>query len=315
MDIIQNNESKDLVVQQEILPDIMPIIPISQRPIFPGFTLPIIITGEKMINTMNTILESDNKIGGVVLSLNKNEDKIALSDSLYKVGVSVRIVKFVQIDKNTYQVMITALKRFTRIEVIKDEPIIQWKVAHYYDDDKINVTQELKTYSLAIISSIKELIKLNSLFQEELKLFLNRFTVEDPGKLSDFVASMTSAESGKIQDILETFDIKKRAEKVLILLKEELEMSKLQSKITKQIEEQISKNQKEFFLREQLKQIKQELGLTKDEKVTEIEEYEERIKKLKLTDEAKQRIDEEMEKIKVLEPRSAEYTVSKNYLD
>jgi ATP-dependent Lon protease len=315
MDIIQNNESKDLVVQKEILPDIIPIIPISQRPIFPGFTLPIIVTGEKMISTMNAILESDNKIGGVVLSLNKSDDKVALSDSLYKVGVSARIVKFAQIDKNTFQVMITALKRFTQIEVIKDEPIIQWKVSHYYDDDNIKVTQELKTYSLAIISSIKELIKLNSLFQEELKLFLNRFTVEDPGKLADFVASMTSAEPGKVQEILETFDIKKRAEKVLILLKEELEMSKLQSKITKQIEEKISKNQKEFFLREQLKQIKQELGLTKDEKVSEIEEYEERIKKLKLSDEVKQRIDEEMEKIKVLEPRSAEYTVSKNYLD
>ncbi len=318
MDIIQtnsNDDPKDLVLQQEILPEIIPIIPISQRPIFPGMMIPIIVTGDKMVNTMNAVLETDNKIGGIVLSINKNDDKAVLSDSLYKVGVSVRIIKIASIDKSTYQVMITALKRFTQVEVVKDEPIIQWKVAHYYDDDNIKITQELKTYSLAIISAVKELIKLNSLFQEELKLFLNRFTVEDPGKLADFVASMMSAEPGKIQEILETFDIKKRAEKVLILLREELEMSKLQSKITKQIEEQISKNQKEFFLREQLKQIKKELGLTKDEKITEIEEYEERIKKLKLSEEAKQRIDEEMEKIKVLEPRSPEYTVSKNYLD
>ncbi|MBN2040937.1 MAG: endopeptidase La [Spirochaetes bacterium] len=309
-----NNEPKALILQDEILPDILPIIPITQRPIFPGMMIPIIVTGEKMINTMNAILATESKIGGIVLTLNTAE-KSAASDVLYKVGVSARIIKVTPVDNNTYQVMITALKRFTQLQIIQDDPIIRWKVSHYYEDDKIKPTQELKTYSMAIISSIKDLIKSNSLFQEEMKLFLNRFTVEDPGKLADFVASMTSAESGKIQEVLETFDVKKRAEKVLILLKEELEMSKIQSKITKQIEEQISKNQKEFFLKEQLKQIKKELGLSKDEQTSEIEVFEERIQKLKLTEEAKKRIDEEMDKIKVLEPRSPEYTVSKNYLE
>ncbi|MBN2402320.1 MAG: LON peptidase substrate-binding domain-containing protein, partial [Spirochaetes bacterium] len=311
----QDTSPKELVLSREILPETLPILPITQRPVFPGMMIPIIISGEKMTNTMNTILGSDNKIGGVVLAANTVEDKPALSDSLYKVGVSVRIIKITPIEGNTFQVMITALKRFTLAEIVQDEPIIKWKVTHYYGDDNIKVTQELKTYSLAIIASIKELVKSNSLFQEEMKLFLNRFSIEDPGKLADFVASMTSAEPAKVQEILETFDIKKRAEKVLILLKEELEMSKLQSKITKQIEQQITKNQKEFFLREQLKQIKKELGLTKDEKATEIEEYEERIKKLHLSDEAKNRVDEEMDKIKHLEPRSPEYSVSKNYLD
>jgi ATP-dependent Lon protease len=305
----------ELVIQSEVLPEVIPILPITQRPVFPGMIIPIIVSGEKMLNTMNEILASDNKTGGVVLAMAHNDDKPVLSDSLYKIGVTVRIIKIVPIDNKTFQVMISALKRFTLVEILQDEPIIKWKVSHYYGDDNAKVKQEFKPYSMAIISSVKELIKSNSLFQEEMKLFLNRFSVEDPGKLADFVASMTSAEAGKIQEILETFDIKKRAEKVLVLLKEEIEMSKLQSKITKQIEQQISKNQKEFFLREQLKQIKQELGLTKDEKATEIEEYEERIRKLKLNDEAKNRINEEMGKIKLLEPRSAEYTVSKNYLD
>ncbi len=313
-DIIQNNDPKALVLPNEVLPDVLPIIPITQRPIFPGMMIPIIVTGEKMINTMNSILESENKLGGVVLAINTG-DGTSLSDSLYKVGVSIKLIKITPMDTNTYQIMITALKRFTQVQVIQDDPIIRWKVEHYYTDDHISPTQELKSYSLAIISSVKELIKSNSLFQEEMKLFLNRFTVEDPGKLADFVASMTSAEPGKIQDILETFDIKKRAEKVLILLKEELEMSKIQSKITKQIEEQISKNQKEFFLREQLKQIKKELGISKDEQTSEIDIFEERIQKLTLSEEAKKRIDEEMEKMKYLEPRSPEYTVSKNYLD
>ena len=317
-EIINNdstNQHKELVLANDVLPEIIPILPITQRPVFPGMMIPIIVSGEKMTDTMNAIYKSDSKIGGVVLASSIIEDKPATSDYLYKIGSTVKIIKITSIDNNTFQVMISALKRFTLTEVIAEEPVIKWKVSHYYGDDKLIINQELKSYSLAIISSIKELIKSNSLFQEEMKLFLNRFSVEDPGKFADFVAAMTSAESGKIQEILETFDIKKRSEKVLVLLKEELEMSKLQSKITKQIEQQISKNQKEFFLREQLKQIKQELGLTKDEKSSEIEEYEERIKKLHLTEEAESRISEEIEKIKLLEPRSAEYTVSKNYLD
>jgi ATP-dependent Lon protease len=198
--------------------------------------------------------------------------------------------------------------------VIQDDPVIKWKVDNYYDDGS-KPTEEMKTYSMAIISSVKELIKSNSLFHEELKLFLSKFTIEDPGKLSDFVASMTSAESSKIQEILETFDVKTRAEKVLLLLKKELELSKLQKKITQQIEEKISKHQKEFFLKEQLKEIKKELGIGKDEKTSEVEKFEERIKKLNLSEESKKRIDEELEKLRFLEPHSPEYGVSRNYLE
>lgn len=309
-------ESKELALPSSIVPDIIHIIPITQRPIFPGMMIPIIISGEKLITTMNAIIDTPDKTGGVVLSraAQSGQDEPDLSENLYKVGTSIKIIKISPMDSSTFQVMITAQNRFTLQEVLQDNPVIKWKVKHHYEKE-YKPTQELKTYSMAIIASIKELIQSNSLFQEELKLFLNRFTVEDPGKLSDFVASMTSADSEKVQEILETFDVKKRVQKVLILLKKELEMSKLQSKITKQIEGQITKNQKEFFLREQLKQIKKELGITKDEQSTEIEEFEERIKKLHLTDEVDKRIKEEIEKIKLLEPRSAEYGVSRNYLD
>lgn len=103
--------------------------------------------------------------------------------------------------------------------------------------------------------------------------------------------------------------------KVLILLKKEIELNKLQKKITQQIEEKISKQQKEFFLKEQLKEIKKELGLEKDEKTTEIDKFQEKIEKLKLTKEAADKIDEEMNKLRLLEPHSAEYGVSRNYLD
>ncbi|MEE3123910.1 MAG: endopeptidase La, partial [SAR324 cluster bacterium] len=122
--------------------------------------------------------------------------------------------------------------------------------------------------------------------------------------------------SGKeLQKILETRRIKQRIEKALILLKHELEVSKLQSRISQKIEERISQQQREFFLREQLKEIKKELGLSKEGKETEVEKYLARIRKLKLTEEARERIDEEIEKLRLIEPASPEYNVSRAYLD
>lgn len=307
------NPGSQLILAQEFRPDNLTVIPISQRPIFPGMMIPLILTGDFMVESAQAIIDSPNKIGGVVLIRNQH-DGIARSEDLYSVGVAVKLIKITPIDEKTVQVMLNALGRFTLKEVIQDEPVLKWNVEHYYETE-FKPTEEMKAYSMAIISSVKDLIKTNSLFQEELKLFLNRFSVEDPGKLSDFVASMTSADSGEVQDVLETFDVRQRVKKVLLLLKKEIELSKLQKKITQQIEDRISKQQKEFFLKEQLKEIKKELGLEKDEKSSEIEKFQKRIENLELTEEAANKIDEEMNKMRLLEPHSAEYGVSRNYLD
>ena len=315
MDEFQNvNDTRQLVLPSEVLPDIIPILPVTQRPLFPGMVVPLILSGGMLHETIKEIASSENKIGGAVLMKEQHEDHV-ISEHLYQVGVTIRILKIVPMDDNNIQVMANSLKRFTLNNIVQDDPIIKWDVAHHSEDDKGKPSEELKTYSMAIISAVKERIATNSLFHEELKLFLNRFTAEDPGKLADFVASLTTSEPHDIQDILETFNVTDRAKKVLLLLKKEIELSKIQAKITQEIEKNISKNQKEFFLREQLKEIKKELGISKDEKTTEIEKFEERLKELKPTDEAKKKIDEEIEKLKLLEPHSPEYGVSRNYLD
>ena len=308
----QVDNQTTLIIPSEQIPEFLPIIPISHRPLFPGMMIPIVLTGDKMLATVRDIVDSPSKAAGVVLAKAQSQGQ-NISESLYSVGVAIKVLRVAPIDDTTVQVMVNALSRFTRVKSVQEDPIIRWQVAHHSEIPMQGT--ESKAYSMAIISLVKDLIKSNSLFQEELKLFLNRFTAEDTGKLSDFVAAMTSAEPHELQDILETFDVKKRVEKVLQLLKKELELSRLREKITKQIDENIAKNQKEFFLRQQLKEIKKELGIEKDEKTSEVEKFEERASKLKFSEEAKKRFDEELEKIKVLEPHSAEYGVSRNYLD
>ena len=145
------------------------------------------------------------------------------------------------------------------------------------------ISNELKAYTLAIINSVKELIKLNPMFQEQMKLALSQVGMEKPGLLMDLVASFLTADGNKLQPLLEAIDLFQRSDLLLKLLKEEIELNVLQQNIQKQIEDKISKQQREFFLREQLKIIKQELGLEKDDKTSEIEVIEKKIQKLVLS--------------------------------
>ena len=241
--------------------------------------------------------------------------KLGLKD-LHTVGVSARILRVVPIETGGAQVVLNMEKRISLIgPSAKKEKYLKAKV-NYHKDTSKKATKEIKAYSVSIITTIKELLKLiNPLFKEELQIFLGQSDFTEPGRLADFAVALTTATRKELQSVLETFEITKRIDKALSLLKKELDLSKLQSSINQKIEATISKTQREFFLKEQLKTIKKELGLEKDDRTVDVEKFEERLKKRKLSDEVDKVIQDEMEKLQVLEPQSAEYSVSRNYLD
>ena len=207
------------------------------------------------------------------------------------------------------------MERFEIKEIDADDPVLKAKVEYLQDTGGQKTEYELKAFSVSIINLIKELVQLNPLFKEELGLLMGRINLKDPATLADFAASMTTASGKELQEVLETRNIKTRIEKALNLLRHELEVAKLQFKISQRVEDRMSQQQREFFLREQLKEIKKELGITKEGSESETEKYEARIKKLKLTEEAEERINEEMEKLRLIEPASPEYNVTRTYLD
>ena len=192
------------------------------------------------------------------------------------------------------------MERFEVKEIDSDDPVLKAKVEYLQDTGGQKTEYELKAFSVSIINLIKELVQLNPLFKEELGLLMGRINLKDPATLADFAASMTTASGKELQEILETRNIKTRIEKALNLLRHELEVAKLQFKISQRVEDRMSQQQREFFLREQLKEIKKELGITKEGSESETEKYEARIKKLNLTEEAKERINEEMEKLRLI---------------
>jgi len=301
-----------LVVASDVLPTGLPIIPLRPRPAFPGIMIPLVLNGQSQVAAMHQAMEHQAQTIGLVMVRELDDDDGI--ENLHKVGVAAKIVKVLHTEKNAAHVLVNSLERF-EIEDIQERGLTIYARVRYHFATELSVNPELRAYSMAILSTLKELVQINPLYSEEIKLFLNRSSLDDPGRLADFAANLTNSDGQQLQDILATFDVRKRIDKVLVLLKKELEVSRLQTKISKQIEEKISAQQREFFLREQFKAIKQELGLEKEGKTTEIEKFRKRLKKLKLNEEAERAVEDEMEKLQLIEPSSPEYNVSRNYLD
>jgi len=300
-----------VVLAGEVLPTSLPIMPIRPRPLFPGIHIPLAVR-EDQLSVVEWALESAGQTLGLVLVRDvEGEDS---AKNLYRVGVAGKILKAIKEDQGSAHVLISCLERFT-IQEVGDTPQGLLARVKYHHATELSPNQELKAYAMAIISTLRELTSLNPLHSEAIRLFLSRSSLNDPGKLADFAASLTTADGKELQGILEALDVRQRIDRTLVLLKKELEVCKLQQRITKQIEEKMTSQQREFFLKEQLKAIKQELGLEKEGKAAEIEKFQERLKHLSLNPEAQQVVDEEMGKLEILEPLSPEYMVTRNYLD
>ncbi len=304
-------ERPSLVLASEILPERIPILPLRHRPFFPGLPVPIEIQGEQ-IPLVQHAMESSAETLGLVLARDAKGPNAP--ENLHRVGVAAKVIRAVQGEGESAHVLLNCLQRFT-IENLTETAIGWIAGVEYHYATEFTVNQELKAYSMAIITALKELIKLSPIQAEAIKIFLTRSALDDPGRLADFAANLTTADGQELQEILETFDVRRRIDRVLVLLKKEVEVAKIQGEITRQIQERISGQQREFFLKEQLKAIKKELGLEKEGKASEIEKFQERLKERKLNQEAQRVVEDEMEKFQLLEPSSPEYNVSRNYLD
>ena len=296
-------------------PPYLYIFPVVRRPFFPGMAAPVVIEPGPFYEALKVISKSEQKFIGVVLTKNEEADiyKVSLKD-LHTVGVIARILRIIPMEQGGAQVI---LSMEGRMKILGPLPRPQkGLVARVgYLKEEVSLSKELKAYAISIISTIKELLKLNPLFKEELQIFLSHSDFTEPGKLADFAVALTTATRKELQEVLETFEVQGRIDKALVLLKKELDLSRLQNTINQKIESTITKTQKEFYLREQLKTIKRELGIEKEDKTVDREKFEIRLKERTLTPELESTIKEELDKLTTLEPQSPEYALCRNYLD
>lgn len=290
------------------------ILPLTRRPFFPGMAAPVVIEQGPFYEVLKMVAKTDHKSMGLFLTKKEDVNVYEIGfDDLCKVGVLARILRIIPMEQGGAQVVLNMEKRVSMTKPLKSK-YLRAQVK-YHEEASEKLTKELKAYSISIITTIKELLKLNPLFKEELQIFLSHSDFTEPGKLADFAVALTTAGREELQDVLESFDLPSRIDKALLLLKKELDLSKLQNTITQKMEQSISKTQRDFFLREQLKTIKKELGIEKEDKSIDLEKFDSRLKKRQVPEDVMGVIKEEMDKLSVLEVQSAEYAVCRNYLD
>ncbi len=301
-----------LVPADDSLPDTLTLLPLSNRPLFPGLVVPLVYESEEMAQLVHELAKHQEQYIGLVLVRDENE--LYESKNLFEVGVIARVVKAVEIEGHGLHLVVECLRRLRIEHFITNKNPIRVK-ARYRSETSYEDNITLRAYTVAIINTIKELLKHNPLYEEELRLFSSRFDVNEPNRLADFAASLTTASREDLQDILETFPIFDRLKKVITLLNRELNVSKVQARIRENIDERVSEQQRKFFLHEQLHEIQRELGMNEDPREKEVNDFRKKAGKLVFSEEASKVFDEELNKLSMLETASPEYGVTRNYLE
>lgn len=299
------------------------ILPVVGRPFLPGQILPVQIASNVWKKTIETALKSNNKTVALFSvddsEIDEAKEKInekTILKHMPKTGCLIKLLH-ARINENDIQFIAEGLSRVTIDEFISDKkPPYTAQVSYPLELNESKASEnEIKAHAIAIVACVKELIPLNPLFSEEIKQYTHRFNPNTPGMLADCAASITSSSSKELQDILETYDILQRLKKSFILIQKELNLAKLQDSIKSEVDEKMKKRQRDYYLNEQLKVIQKELGILIDDKTSDINKFKERMSKLKPSEEILKKFNSEIEKMKVLEIGSPEYTITRNYVD
>lgn len=301
----------DLLTIGQILPTKLNIIPIRYRPVFPGIITPLIISQGRFTEAIDRVI-NDTRTIGLVLIKDDNKDEIEAGD-LFRFGTAARILKRINLPDGGLNVLINSVQRFRIQKIIHREPYIVAQVEYVSDSGSDKKNLEFKALTREVLSKLKILTDNNPLFSEEMKLTM--LNVDEPGKIADFVTSILTIEKGDYQDILETESVKKRLRKVLQLLHKEIEVLSVQKRIQSNINDKIDRQQRDFFLREQLKAIKVELGIEDDDRSREMKELRKKIEELDLRGEIREKVEEEIGKLSTMDAASSEYVVTRNYVD
>ncbi|MBP3364313.1 MAG: endopeptidase La, partial [Pseudomonas sp.] len=304
----------ELALPEQNLPDKVYIIPIHNRPFFPAQVLPVIVNEEPWAETLELVSKSPHhSLALFFVDTPPDDPRHFDTKSLPEYGTLVK-VHHASRENGKLQFVAQGLSR-VRISMWLKHHRPPYLVEVEYPQQPKEPTDEVKAYGMALINAIKELLPLNPLYSEELKNYLNRFSPNDPSPLTDFAAALTSATGNELQQVLDCVPMLKRMEKVLPMLRKEVEVAQLQKEISAEVNLKIGEHQREFFLKEQLKVIQQELGLTKDDRSADIEQFKQRLEGKTLPAQAQKRIDDEINKLSILETGSPEYAVTRNYLD
>ncbi len=282
----------------------LPVIP-SEVVLFPHMVMPLMIHEPGLLKLLDDVLSSDRMVAVVAVKEPKAEDK-----ELFNVGTAAVILKATRLEPDQVRIMVQGLSRIEILEMVSQEPYLVARVQVLEDYVTHDVEVEALVSNIRIL--FNKVLEFSPQLPGELKtLALN---LEEPGALADLVISHLNVPHQEKQDILETLDIKERLKKIHQALTRQVEILELGQKIQAEVRGRMEKAQREYFLREQLKVIRKELGEAEGVEA-EIEELREKLARKKLPDYVREEAEKELKKLARVHPTSAEYTVIRNYLD
>jgi len=303
-----SNEEEDLMNQEKI-PDVLPILSLRNTVLFPGVVIPITVGRDKSINLIKDVNKGDKTVGVVSQKDDKQEDPAF--DDLNRVGTVAVVLKMLRMPDGNTTVIIQGKRRFIMQEMVQQEPYFKARVTAFPDLQPEKGNNEFE----ALVASLKEtslnIIQNSPNIPSEAGFAIKN--IESPSFLINFISSNMNASVAEKQQILEVENIMERGTKVLSLLSKELQMVELKNQIQSKVKTDIDKQQRDFFLSQQLKTIQEELGGNPFEE--QLKEYQARASEKKWNEEIALVFKKELEKLQRMNPNAAEYSVQTNYIE
>ncbi|MDB6019750.1 MAG: lon [Pedosphaera sp.] len=295
-------------VSSRTMPEVLPILGLSDIVIFPGMVAPLLVENAQSIHLIDDVVGGDRMLG--VALQRKPEAENPLPEDMYEVGCAARVLKMLKFPDNTVRVLVEGLWRIRIKEYETQTPYLKAKVEVWKDVKEDSI--EIAALTRNAQSQFQEIIKLSPAMADQVKIAA--LNTEDPGHLTDLIVVNLNLSLDERQKMLETNSVKERLTRLLPMLSREQEVLTLSSKIQTDVASSMSKTQRDFFLREQLRAIQRELG-EGDINAGEIKSLREQVEKAELPEEAKKVALQELERLQQMSPAMAEYGVTRHYLD
>jgi ATP-dependent Lon protease len=308
LEVVELPEVEEAARGAEPLPDALPILPLRETVTYPDTLTPLAVGQERSINLVNDVL-SGNRMLAMVASKDPENDTPG-PDDLYDVGVAGTVARMMRVPDGTLRILVQGSQRIRILGYVSEEPYLVARIEEM--PDVIVESTELEALTRNVQSTFTEIIEAIPYLPEELQLAVAN--LDEPSALSHLIAGALRISTEEKQELLENVDVTQRLHRLSEILTRELEVVQLGSKIQSQVQSEIDKGQREYFLRQQLKAIQEELGEA-DEQQAEINELRERLEAAGLPEEAKKAAERELSRLEKLPPVAAEYGVIRTYLE
>jgi ATP-dependent Lon protease len=292
------------------IPEVIPILPLHNVLVFPKTMIPLEVSGSAA-QLIDEAMMKDRLVGLIMTKKEPdNQSGIYTREELHEVGTCAAILKMAKTSENRTQLLLQGISRFTIVELLEGKPYQQARIKLIEEKEVKDIETEALMSNMLVL--FDRILKLSPFLPPEFGPMAK--TITDAGILADLIASIINAPVEEKQKILDIADAKQRLKELTRMVNHQMEILELGNKIQTKVKDDIDKSQRDYYLRQQLKAIKQELGET-EENVVETDEYRKKIEAKNLPEEAKKEAERELERLSRMHPSSAEYTVASTYLD